>query len=65
MWFYILLIVLALFVWWLSRTNRLRHWWRHGADPGGRSIGSAGARSADDVARVGQYRSGLRKRPHD
>ena len=42
MWFYILLIVLgALFVWWLTRTNLFRHWRRHGADSGGRSVSAA------------------------
>ncbi len=42
MWFYILLIVVvALFVWWLTRTNLFRHWRRHAADHGGRSASTA------------------------
>jgi UPF0716 family protein affecting phage T7 exclusion len=33
MWFYVLLIiVVGLFGWWLSRTNLFRHWRRHGSD---------------------------------
>lgn len=66
MWIYILLIILAAaFVWWLTRTNLYRHRSRHGPEFGGRKVGSAGTRAADDTNRVGQHQSGLRKRPPD
>ena len=66
MWIDILLIVLvALIAWWLTRTNVWRSKRGYAADPGGRRVGSAGARAADDLNRAGQNRSGLRKRPYD
>lgn len=66
MWFGILRIVLGvLFVSWLACTNGFRHWRRRGAEPGGRYVGSASARAADDVNGAQRNRSGLRKRPYD
>ncbi len=66
MWFYILLIIIVvLFGWWLTRTNLYRHRSRHGPDFGGREVGSASTRATDDFNRVRQNPSGLRKRPPD
>jgi hypothetical protein len=52
MWFYILLIILVgLFVWWLTRTNLFRHWRSRRSDSGGHDYpGSA---------------SGVQERPWD
>ena len=64
MWFYILLIILVVLLgWWLTRTNLYRHRSRRGPDLGGREVGSAASRATDDFNRISKASSGLRKRP--
>jgi hypothetical protein len=64
--FYILLIIIVvLFVWWLTRTNLYRHRSRHSPDPSGPQVGSAWLRATDDFNRLRRNPSGLRKRPPD
>ena len=51
MWFYIVLTILVLLTWWLTRTNLYRHRRRHGPDSTARTFGSTGDNALNNAAR--------------
>lgn len=67
MWIYLLLVVLvALCAWRLSRTNLWRSKSTPGADGRGRRVGLGSMRAVDDINRSKhEHSSGLRKGPYD